>query len=91
MVEKYGTQIVAERGDERKVRDAQRWKKVEVIQRQRYGQKTERSRYQEYLDIGAGMQDQGQETNQRALRDRESQGGSGTGDESRSCKTERDQ
>ena len=71
VVEKYGTQIVAERGDERKVRDAQRWKKVEVTERRRYGQEAERSRYQEDPDIGAGMQDQGQRTNQRAVRQRE--------------------
>ena len=60
----YGTQIAAIRGGQRKTRDAQRWKKVEVTKRRSYESKGEASRYQEDPDIGAGMMMQGSEVEQ---------------------------
>ena len=55
VTETYGTQIAAVRGDQRKTRDAQRWKKVEVTKKRCYETKGAASRYQEDPDIGAGM------------------------------------
>ena len=49
-VEVHGTQIVGRRGEERKVRDSQRWKKVKLATKQQFSREEEQA--QEDADIG---------------------------------------
>ena len=48
--EVHGTQIVGRRGDERKVRDSQKWKKVRLATKQQFRRGKEQ--IQEEADIG---------------------------------------
>ena len=53
----HGTQITAKRGDESKTRDAQKWKKVKMVQKRDYdairrGQMNH-NREEDYMDIGS--------------------------------------
>ena len=75
--EVHGTQIVGRRGEERKVRDSQKWKKVKLATKQHFSRREEQ--IQEDADIGlpADQQPEGGAEGEQAVGQVEPQGAEG--------------